>query len=61
MTKKDLVKLDSTFSKNKNAKDASIIKKCLNCGANIDSNNTGQYCNKIYNLEDYDWILTDIK
>ena len=39
------------------------MKKCPSCGANIDSNNTGicSYCGTSYNLEDYDWILTDIK
>lgn len=52
-----------TFSKNKNTKELGITKKCPGCGANIDSNNTGicSYCGTSYNLEDYDWILTDIK
>lgn len=52
-----------TFSKNKTSKNSGITKKCPSCGANIDSNNTGicSYCGTSYNLEDYDWILTDIK
>ena len=51
-----------TFSKIKNAKETGIIKECPNCGASIDSNNTGvcPYCRSVYNLKDYDWILTKI-
>ena len=46
----------------KNAKETGIIKECPNCGASIDSNNTGvcPYCRSVYNLKDYDWILTKI-
>lgn len=52
-----------TFSKIKDAKEIGIIKECPNCGASIDSNNTGicPYCRSVYNLKDYDWILTEIK
>ena len=52
-----------TFSKLKDAKEIGIIKECPNCGASIDSNNTGicPYCRSVYNLKDYDWILTEIK
>lgn len=52
-----------TFSKIKDAKETGIIKECPNCGASIDSNNTGicPYCRSVYNLKDYDWILTEIK
>ncbi len=48
-----------TFSKIKDAKEIGIIKECPNCGASIDSNNTGicPYCRSVYNLKDYDWIL----
>ena len=48
-----------TFSKIKGAKEIGIIKECPNCGASIDSNNTGicPYCRSVYNLKDYDWIL----
>ncbi len=51
-----------TFSKIKAAKEQGIAKKCPSCGASIDSNNTGvcPYCNSIYNLKDYDWILTEL-
>lgn len=51
-----------TFSKIKAAKEQGIAKKCPSCGASIDSNNTGvcPYCGSIYNLKDYDWILTEL-
>ena len=51
-----------TFSKIKDAKEQGIAKKCPSCGASIDSNNTGvcPYCGSIYNLKDYDWILTEL-
>ena len=41
----------------------SNIIKCPYCGASMDINSTGQclYCRKIFNAEEYDWILVDIK
>lgn len=49
-----------TFEKLKNTKVQSSSRKCPNCGANMDINNSGKclYCGSIYNLEDYDFILT---
>lgn len=51
------------FKKYKDAKESGIIKKCQNCGASLDINNTGvcPYCRGTYDLKAYDWILTDIK
>ena len=51
------------FKKYVNAKGTGIINKCQNCGASLDINNTGvcPYCRGTYNLEAYNWILTDIK
>lgn len=51
------------FEKYKDSMDFKSNRKCPNCGANIDVNNNGKcvYCGTTYNLEDYYWILTDIK
>ena len=51
-----------TFEKYKNTKVQSSSRKCPNCGANMDINNSGKcdYCGSIYNLEDYDFILTSL-
>ena len=40
-----------------------VIRKCPNCGASIDVNNSGQckYCHSIFDTENHDWILTSIK
>ena len=52
-----------TFIKLKNAKEESIIRKCPNCGASMDTNSTGicKYCHSIYDTYSYDWILTNIE
>ena len=42
---------------------SSKTKKCPGCGSSIDVNNSGRcpYCDTIYNQEDYDYVLTNIK
>lgn len=52
-----------TFEKNNNAKTQKISRKCPGCGANMDINNSGkcEYCGSIYDLENYDFILTNYK
>ena len=39
------------------------ISTCHGCGASIDINNNGkcEYCGRIYDAEDYDWILTSLE
>ena len=51
-----------TFEKKLNTKEKSIVRKCPGCGASISVNTSGkcEYCGTIYNLEDYDYILTNI-
>lgn len=51
------------FEKNNNTKDIKLVRKCPGCGASISVNTNGkcEYCGIIYNLEDYDYILTDIQ
>ena len=50
------------FEKNLNTKDFGIVRKCPGCGASINVNNTGkcEYCDTIFNLDDYDYILVSI-
>lgn len=52
-----------TFKKKKVTKEYSLTNKCPNCGANIsvNSNGTCSYCGGVFNLEEYDYILVDIK
>ena len=52
-----------TFEKIINTKEQGISRKCPGCGANMDINNNGkcEYCGAIYDLENYDYILVDIK
>lgn len=51
-----------TFEKKLDTKDILIVRKCPGCGASIDVNNTGkcEYCDTIFNNEDYDYILVSI-
>ena len=51
------------FEKNNDTKDIKLVRKCPGCGASISVNTSGKcdYCGTIYNLEDYDYILTDIQ
>lgn len=50
------------FEKKLNTKDFGLVRKCPGCGASINVNNTGkcEYCDTIFNLEDYDYILVSI-
>ncbi len=52
-----------TFTKIRDFKIQSSIRKCPACGANMNINSTGKcdYCGTIYNNEDYDWVLTNIE
>ncbi len=52
-----------TFEKNLNTKEKGLVRKCPGCGASISVNTTGvcSYCGSVYNLEDYDYILTSIE
>lgn len=52
-----------TFEKNKNTSTQPEARKCPSCGSNMDVNDSGkcEYCGTIYNLEDYEWILTDLE
>ena len=51
------------FEKKNDTKDIKLVRKCPGCGASISVNTSGKcdYCGTIYNLEDYDYILTDIQ
>lgn len=48
------------FTKIKDSKDMGTARKCPSCGANIDVNKNGQcaYCGAIFNLQNYDWVIT---
>lgn len=50
------------FEKVKDYQNFNIVRKCKNCGhsMNIHLNGTCSYCGSVYNLEDYDYIMTDI-
>ena len=68
----DIISVDDTrrierrnilrFEKKLNTKDFGIVRKCPGCGASINVNNTGkcEYCDTIFNLDDYDYILVSI-
>ena len=47
----------------KDVKTQKIVRKCLGCGANMDVNYSGvcEYCGRVYNNQDYNWILTNIE
>ena len=51
-----------TFTKKLITKDIGLVRKCPGCGASISVNTSGkcEYCDTIYNLEDYDYVLVDI-
>ena len=52
-----------TFEKNKDTIIQPEARKCPSCGSNMDVNNNGkcEFCGTIYNLEDYEWILTEME
>ena len=51
-----------TFEKKLNTKDIGIVRKCPGCGASISVNTSGkcEYCDTIFNQEDYDYVLVEI-
>jgi len=51
------------FEKKLDTKEKKLVRKCPGCGASISVNTNGkcEYCDTIYNLEDYDYILVSIK
>ena len=51
-----------TFTKKRNFLQQNAVRKCPGCGASINVNNNGicDYCGTSYNLEKYDYILTNI-
>ena len=48
------------FRKKKDAKIFKTVRKCPNCGANMDINASGYclYCHSTFDLENYDWVIT---
>ena len=52
-----------TYTKMKNAKSYKVVRKCPYCGATIDVNFNGRcdYCHKIFDLENYDWVITEME
>ena len=52
-----------TFTKKIDTKELKMSRKCPGCGSNMDINNYGKcnYCGRIFNLDDYDYILTSIE
>lgn len=52
-----------TFTKKVNVMKQGIARKCPGCGAPMNINESGkrEYCGAIYNLDDYDWILTKLE
>ena len=48
------------FTKIKNAKNLKVLRKCPTCGAIVDVNANGRcnYCHTIFDLANYDWIIT---
>ena len=52
-----------TFQKKKNAQVEGMSRTCPGCGASVNANSSGvcEYCGTVYNTEDYDWILMQIK
>lgn len=51
------------FTKKRNFLTQGVVRKCPGCGASISVNTKGicDYCGTTYHLEDYDYILTEIK
>jgi len=51
------------FEKLRSAKTQSVVRFCPNCGHPMDVNKSGycDFCNSIYNQENYDYVLTSIK
>ncbi|MCM1371277.1 MAG: TIM44-like domain-containing protein [Clostridium sp.] len=52
-----------TLEKKRNFKIQKVARTCPHCGANMSVNTTGvcEYCNGIYDQENYDWVITHIE
>lgn len=52
-----------TLEKTINSGYNSSARKCPGCGANISVNTSGkcEYCGSIFDIENYDWVLTSIE
>lgn len=52
-----------TYTKMKNTQNYKVVRKCPTCGAVVDVNANGQcsYCHTIFNLEKYDWVITEME
>lgn len=52
-----------TFKKSRDFDTQKNIRRCPGCGASIDVNGNGKcaYCGTVYDLEEYDYILTNIE
>lgn len=52
-----------TVEKKLKAKELAISRECQSCGASLDINANGKckYCRSIFNVEDYDWVITEIE
>lgn len=50
------------FSKRLDAEELKSARRCPNCGSTLDINNSGicPYCNSVFNLEKYDYIVTSM-
>lgn len=50
------------FEKKANTKEITLVRRCPGCGASISVNTSGKcdYCDTIFNLEEYDYILVSI-
>ena len=50
------------LEKNIAAEKLGVSRKCPACGANMNINESGkcEYCGTIFNVEDFDWVITDI-
>ena len=50
------------FEKKLDVMDIGIVRKCPGCGASISVNTSGkcEYCDTIFNQEDYDYVLVSI-
>ena len=51
------------FTKNSNSMKQGIVNRCPTCRAPLSVNTSGkcEYCDSIFNQEDYDWVLTKLE
>jgi len=57
------VNYNLVLEKRRNALNQGVVRKCPSCGAPISVNTSGkcEYCDSIYNQEDYDWVITSLE